>query len=283
MGSGRTPYCGLHCPPASHGPPSRSPLRSNGPENCIPAGRCCLARRNQCPPRTREALHFLAPNGAYDRIARLMPAMNCRLCGQPKAVPEKLCGDCAAALAHAREGSAAVRKLTAPRATRVAAAAATVARRPTTLRPAALRDRRRQVAGAVVALAAIGMAYLGQRAADRPQGFDAAVVADRSPMPWSERPKIAAAPIPARQETRPSTAGVTIGAVPAPPAGLRTTDRLDGTQGSILPRRRRPRGQRPAPGLPWRRRTSSRVRGLRLHPKRRQTTLPPANRQPGPR
>lgn len=161
--------------------------------------------------------------------------MSCRVCGQPKAVAEKLCGDCAAALAHAREGSAAVRQLPARRATRVAAAVATVARRPTIPRPAALRDRRRQIAGAVAALAAIGIAYFGQRAADQPHAFDAPAVADRSPMPWSERPKTAAAAVPARQEALPSTAGKTIGAVPAPPAELRTTDRLNGTQGSISP------------------------------------------------
>ena len=36
-------------------------LRGNGPENCILAGRCCLAGRNRCPLRTPEASQFLAP------------------------------------------------------------------------------------------------------------------------------------------------------------------------------------------------------------------------------
>ena len=157
------------------------------------------------------------------------------MCGQPKAGPEKLCGACAGALGRAREGSAAVRKLPPFGANRVMAAVATVAGRPATLTPASLRGWRRQGAWAAVALATVGIVYLGQRVADRPHGFDAAVVADRSPVPWSERAKVPAAPVSARLETLPSTAGMTIAEVPAPPAGLRTTDRLNVTQGATPP------------------------------------------------
>jgi hypothetical protein len=120
-------------------------------------------------------------------------------------------------------------------ANRVMAAAATVAGRPTTLTPASLRGWRRQFAWATVALATIGIVYLGQRVADRLHGFDVAVVADRSPMPWSERPKIPAAPAPALLEKLPSTARIAITETPAPPAGLRTTDRLDVPQGATPP------------------------------------------------
>lgn len=65
MDSGRTPYCGRHCPPASHPPAIAElpPFGSNRPENCIHAGGCCPGRRNPCPWRTREALPFLAPTG----------------------------------------------------------------------------------------------------------------------------------------------------------------------------------------------------------------------------
>jgi hypothetical protein len=128
-----------------------------------------------------------------------------------------------------------VRKLPPFGVNRVMAAVATVAGRPTTLTPASLRGWRRQVAWATVALATIGIVYLGQRVADRPHGFDVAVVADRSPMPWSERPKVPAGPVPARLEKLPSTAGVAITEMPAPPPGLRTTDRLDVPQGATPP------------------------------------------------
>jgi hypothetical protein len=161
--------------------------------------------------------------------------MNCRICGQPKAGPEKLCGACAGALKRASEAPAAVRKVPPFGAKRVKAVVATVAGRPATLTPASLRGRRRQVAWTAVALATIGVVFLGQRAAERPQGLDAAVLAGRSPMPWSDGPKIPAAPVPARLEALPSTAGMTIAKAPAPPAGLRTTDRLNDTQGSVPP------------------------------------------------
>ena len=225
--------------PSSLRLPSRSPPSRQRARKLHSRRQMLSCRTQSMPVANTGGIAIPGANTPYDHFARLMHPMNCRICGQPKAGPEKLCGDCAGALRRARQGSAAVRKLPAFGSTRVAAAVATVVRRPTTLRPAALRDWRRQVAWAAVALAAIGIVNLGQRTADRPHGSDAAVVADRSPMPWAERPKFAAAPVPARQEAMPSIAGATSAAVPAFPAERSTerstTVRLNVPQGSAPP------------------------------------------------
>jgi len=165
--------------------------------------------------------------------------MKCRLCGQPTAGPDKLCGDCARALRRAREGSAAVRNVPMSPASRADAAVATVAPRPLMLTSAPAPGWRRRVAWAAVGLVAIGIVYLAQREPDRRHASDAVVVVDRSLAPLAERSDVDSVPGSTPLETLPSTARVKTAGVPAPSAA-RATPRVParanaGTTGAKVP------------------------------------------------
>jgi hypothetical protein len=112
---------------------------------------------------------------------------------------------------------------------------APVAGRPITPTSAPLPGWRRQAAWAAAGLVAIGVVYLVQRETEGPRGSHAAIVADGSPMPLVERPKVDAATIPVHLETLPSPARETVAEVAEPAAALGTAAQSKVTEGSAPP------------------------------------------------
>ena len=185
IGSGRTPYCGLHCPPGASPPAiAQPPSRSNRPENCFPAGRCCFARRFHCPsantggiaiPGVQHGPRPFRATDACNELPNLWPAEG----GRPKSYAGIAPGLSARARGLGRRAQAAEQS-----------------------RPIASRQRSRRLPGAPPPRRRLrcAVATTGRLGRRRPGGdrnclsraarsrparadLDAAVVADRSPMP----------------------------------------------------------------------------------------------------
>ena len=106
--------------------------------------------------------------------------MKCRLCGQPTAGQDKLCGDCGKALRRVRNGSMALRKLRmySVRADGVPDPAVATTQKPETR--AKIGRQGWAVLLGVAGLVAIALIYWGQRTPDRPRDQGSTVLDERA-------------------------------------------------------------------------------------------------------
>jgi hypothetical protein len=160
--------------------------------------------------------------------------MKCRLCGQPTAGPDKLCGDCNRALRRAREGSAALRTSPVAAPKSEDATSNVVAAAPLASISTAQPNWRRIVAWGAAGMVAIGIVYLVQRVPDQKRPREPVAV-DSVPVETAGRRNDEPAPESSPMNAKQATPRVMTAEVVAPAAPPQTKAPLKAAQGPAAP------------------------------------------------